>query len=711
MKYIVRLSLIWLLFFSVFANPLKSEIMTDYEKQWKSLGPVNFIDSLSGELQFSQLDKELFILKNYLVLELNRREFWLAAKKMYDLDTTAKILITHHGIYFKLLSDYILERNSKSSKYLLLQEQLNQISSSSTSFFGVDSTITNCSNPDFEDSSFFHFSGWKAWEGIACYYSKNYSCNNFSTQMYPNYSSFMHLETLVGGNPVYDSIVGLNRLPTVAPGGNYSVRLEDMSLGGHASKMTYYFNVDSNHPLYAAMFALVLEEPSSGHVNEERPYFEIKVFDSTLNEPIECLNYRVVADSKDPYFGSNKFLKISPKSEIKFTNWDSIVMDFTEQIGHKISVTYVVSDCALGGHMGYAYIDGACLEQSFELGACIDGKRQLKLNSVMSNIFWNGPGIVGSNYGNEITVNKPGIYTAMVNNSTQGCLFNYNYIISDTTCIPTPAAPCNLTINDLVVSSCQDSSNLFNVEFKLSGSNYNNAKILGYSLDKTTHNLYLPYSDTSTLKISNLYADGKKHVLKAALFGGNYISNFNALCYVIDTITAPSPCYHPLISECKECIGSFAPDTGKTYVLSAWVSQGTTSDTTRTLDFPYVQIEFSGTNLFTPPKFKGSGKIIDGWQRVYEEFTIPTGATQLTVKLGSESGDSYFDDIRIHPLKGSMKSYVYDPVSLKLLAELDENNYATFYEYDQEGILVRTKKETERGIITISENRQSNPKK
>ncbi|MGK4569023.1 hypothetical protein [Flavobacterium sp. 3HN19-14] len=45
------------------------------------------------------------------------------------------------------------------------------------------------------------------------------------------------------------------------------------------------------------------------------------------------------------------------------------------------------------------------------------------------------------------------------------------------------------------------------------------------------------------------------------------------------------------------------------------------------------------------------------------------------------------------------------------MAELDENNYATFYEYDKEGGLVRVKKETERGVQTIKESRSSNPKK
>jgi hypothetical protein len=53
-----------------------------------------------------------------------------------------------------------------------------------------------------------------------------------------------------------------------------------------------------------------------------------------------------------------------------------------------------------------------------------------------------------------------------------------------------------------------------------------------------------------------------------------------------------------------------------------------------------------------------------------------------------------------------MKSYVYDPVSLRLWSELDDRNYATFYEYDEQGNLTRTKKETERGIITIQESRE-----
>ena len=83
-------------------------------------------------------------------------------------------------------------------------------------------------------------------------------------------------------------------------------------------------------------------------------------------------------------------------------------------------------------------------------------------------------------------------------------------------------------------------------------------------------------------------------------------------------------------------------------------------------------------------------------------------ATGLTLTLNATANAKmYFDDLRIQPFNSSQKAYVYDPVSLKLMAELDENNYATFYEYDDDGTLIRVKKETERGVQTIKETRSA----
>lgn len=162
---------------------------------------------------------------------------------------------------------------------------------------------------------------------------------------------------------------------------------------------------------------------------------------------------------------------------------------------------------------------------------------------------------------------------------------------------------------------------------------------------------------------------------------------------------------------CETCIGSFAPIQGEKYLVSAWAKESGALPTTTTYTKPELSIVCdtgSGTATFGP--FNPSGQIIDGWQRIEEEFTIPTNATNIQVLLESTSGDVYFDDVRFFPFNASMKSYVYDPINMRLSAELDERHFATFYEYDEEGKLKRIKKETEKGVMTIQETKSNSAK-
>ena len=157
------------------------------------------------------------------------------------------------------------------------------------------------------------------------------------------------------------------------------------------------------------------------------------------------------------------------------------------------------------------------------------------------------------------------------------------------------------------------------------------------------------------------------------------------------------------IPDCRDCISSFSPDPGK-YLISAWV-KGEAVNKNASYVNPEIRVSFVGAPdslTFIP-----QGLVIDEWQRIDGELTVPTGATRIRLWLVCNSGNCLFDDIRFVPMDGSMISYVYDPVSLKLIAQLDERNYATFYEYDEQGKLIRTKKETERGIMTIQENRDN----
>lgn len=162
---------------------------------------------------------------------------------------------------------------------------------------------------------------------------------------------------------------------------------------------------------------------------------------------------------------------------------------------------------------------------------------------------------------------------------------------------------------------------------------------------------------------------------------------------------------------CDDCIGSFAPIPGD-YMVGTWVKQANGTNLT-TYANAGVKISFVGSGIVYGPFMPDpTTKIIDGWQRVESpKWAVPVNATQIIIELiNTWTSAVFFDDIRIQPFDSNMKTYVYDPITLRLAAELDENNYATFYEYDEDGALIRVKKETERGIVTIKETRNNNKK-
>jgi hypothetical protein len=151
----------------------------------------------------------------------------------------------------------------------------------------------------------------------------------------------------------------------------------------------------------------------------------------------------------------------------------------------------------------------------------------------------------------------------------------------------------------------------------------------------------------------------------------------------------------------------FSPDSGS-YILSAWVKEGVACGVTG-----YTQDSIVVNYIGSTAKYimKPSGPVIEGWQRFESRFKVPKSATKINVELVAGSNTAYYDDIRVEPFAAEMETYVYDPSSLRTLATLDINNYATIYEYNDEGVLLRVKKETERGIKTIKETRSSYPRK
>ncbi|MFN9321703.1 MAG: GEVED domain-containing protein [Chitinophagales bacterium] len=152
----------------------------------------------------------------------------------------------------------------------------------------------------------------------------------------------------------------------------------------------------------------------------------------------------------------------------------------------------------------------------------------------------------------------------------------------------------------------------------------------------------------------------------------------------------------------KSIVNEFSLQKDKEYLLSYWVKDNQTSE-----KIGYIDIVDNSEPKLTP-NYPSRPLQIEGWHKVEKVFKVSTNKFKLVFfPTPNTTAATYYDDIRIQPLDASMKGYVYDERTQRLVSELDENNYATFYDYDEEGQLIRVRKETERGIMTIKESRKS----
>ncbi|WP_044207276.1 hypothetical protein [Flammeovirga sp. OC4] len=142
---------------------------------------------------------------------------------------------------------------------------------------------------------------------------------------------------------------------------------------------------------------------------------------------------------------------------------------------------------------------------------------------------------------------------------------------------------------------------------------------------------------------------------------------------------------------------------GKKYVISAWIKIHDGADAPEqqaiaTLS-DYFEIEVEGETL------QPEGPIVEGWQRIQGVFTYQQTLLfqGLTLSFSPNGKTVYLDDLRIYPAAGTMKTFYYHPANFRLMSTSDDNNFATYYSYDEEGNLQLLRKETTRGVMTIQE--------
>lgn len=151
------------------------------------------------------------------------------------------------------------------------------------------------------------------------------------------------------------------------------------------------------------------------------------------------------------------------------------------------------------------------------------------------------------------------------------------------------------------------------------------------------------------------------------------------------------------------------PTSGNMYAIRYWVKDPDPSRWKQLLPTSFTS--FMGVSSIT------SSRVIaqSGDWKLLEYVVLANGSSfsmTFTHPLlsGGESTFIYIDDIKIQPLSSAMSSLVYETNTLRLIASLSESHFATLYQYDQEGRLIRTVQETVGGYKTIAEATYNIPK-
>lgn len=156
----------------------------------------------------------------------------------------------------------------------------------------------------------------------------------------------------------------------------------------------------------------------------------------------------------------------------------------------------------------------------------------------------------------------------------------------------------------------------------------------------------------------------------------------------------------------------FTFDNNKEYILRYW--QYIDLLVSKSSDPLNLEIHSGGSNVtyssFQNPITTNSIIKVGNWELIEVEIT-PTLFAPLsaTVKL-VPTGISHVDDIIMYPSDATVKSISYNCGNDRIEAEFDTEHFATFFDYDYKGRLIRKKKETYRGIKNIAETYYNTPK-
>ncbi|PWJ60025.1 gliding motility-associated-like protein [Dyadobacter jejuensis] len=154
-------------------------------------------------------------------------------------------------------------------------------------------------------------------------------------------------------------------IPMVAPGSTHSIRIGNITEGGHYSRLKTNFTVTADNTLLQYKFAVVLQNSgangngNAGHEPYQKPGFNIVIYNSQGQE-LACSNYDVQLQGNDTVDG------FMASGDIQYRNWTYGAIDLRNYIGEQITMEVTAHGCTRQRHFGYAYFDAECLKSEIK---------------------------------------------------------------------------------------------------------------------------------------------------------------------------------------------------------------------------------------------------------------------------------------------------------------------------------------------------------
>jgi gliding motility-associated-like protein len=282
-----------------------------------------------------------------------------------------------------------------------------------------------------------------------------------------------HTITTPGFDPM---VLGCAQIPTVYPGGNYSIQLGNSNGEAEAERITFDFTITPTSNLIIYRYAVFLQDP--GHEVNEQPRFEaqLRTYDG---QPIPCTFYQVAASAQIDGFQNC--------GDLVYKNWTTVGVDASAYMGQIVTLDLATGDCALGGHFGYAYVEASCAPLEIDARYCLNSENLVAYLSApegFASYLWStgettaNITVANSTQGDQYTCLVTSVTgcQAMLNATLEPTTLDANYIVqlncTDQTVIENSSVFQNSVLDSLHWSSgdgFQSNALIFNHEFDAPG--------------------------------------------------------------------------------------------------------------------------------------------------------------------------------------------------------------------------------------------------